>query len=175
VYRENPSVPAALPARIRRTMPAKTETAYMVAAGSGEVIAEGAFCFVKEKVIDSEEFVKIYLAGVRKYGELSKAGALMFEFIYRQISGGSAKDRDTISISYLLTVDWRPDVIRRTYERGMRELLEKHFIFRSQATDVYFVNITFMFNGNRLHLVETYQRTVTVQGESAALCELAEA
>ena len=44
----------------------------------------------------------------------------------------------------------------RTYQRGMRELLEQLFIFRSTSDDVYFVNINFMFNGNRITLAKSY-------------------
>jgi hypothetical protein len=36
----------------------------------------------------------------RKYGELKKAGALLFEFVYRELSGKSAKDKDTILLNY---------------------------------------------------------------------------
>src|SRR5271168_541778 len=81
VYRDNPSLADAFPARIQSST-TKMSDAYMVAPGTGEVIAQGAFGFVQEKIVDSEEFVKIYLAGIRRYGELSKAGALLFEFVY---------------------------------------------------------------------------------------------
>lgn len=137
----------------------------MVAPGSGEVIAHGAFGFVQEKIVDSEEFVKIYLAGIRRYGELSKAGALLFEFVYREISGRAGKDRDTVLLNYVLAVEWNSTLSRRTYERGLSELLEKGFLFRSMAADMYYVNVRFMFNGNRMVLVESYRRREAAQGE----------
>jgi len=158
VYRDNPSLADAFPARIQSTKPTKMGDAYMVAPGSGEVIAQGAFGFVQEKIVDSEEFVKIYLAGIRRYGELSKAGALLFEFVYREISGRAGKDRDTVLLNYVLAVEWNSSLSRRTYERGMSELLEKGFLFRSMAADMYFVNVRFMFNGNRMVLVDSYRR-----------------
>jgi hypothetical protein len=103
--------------------------AYMVAPGTGEVVAQGAFGFVQEKIVDSEEFVKIYLAGIRRYGELSKAGALLFEFVYREISGRAGKDRDTVLLNYVLAVEWNNTLSRRTYERGMSELTRKGLSF----------------------------------------------
>src|ERR1700680_1856833 len=69
----------------------------------------GDFGFMEENEVDSEEFVKVYLDGVRKYGELKKAGALLFEFVYRELSGKNAKDKDTIVLSYLSCVG--PSVI----------------------------------------------------------------
>lgn len=164
VYRDNPSLADAFPARIQSNT-TKMSDAYMVAPGTGEVVAQGAFGFVQEKIVDSEEFVKIYLAGIRRYGELSKAGALLFEFVYREISGRAGKDRDTVLLNYVLAVEWNSGISRRTYERGMSELLEKGFLFRSMAADMYFVNVRFMFNGNRMVLVESYRRRGAAQGE----------
>lgn len=44
----------------------------------------------------------------------------------------------------------------RSYQRGVRELLEKQFLFRSPSDEVFFVNIRFMFNGEQLAFVRTY-------------------
>jgi hypothetical protein len=44
----------------------------------------------------------------------------------------------------------------RTYQRGVRELLEKEFLYRSPSDGVFFVNIRFMFNGDRLAFVKSY-------------------
>jgi hypothetical protein len=44
----------------------------------------------------------------------------------------------------------------RKYQRGLRELLEKEFLYRSLSPSVFFINIRFMFNGDRLAFVKTY-------------------
>lgn len=165
LYEVNPSISDRFPVRIKSAKPSKAGDAFMIAPGTGEVIAKGAFAFVEEKEVDSEQFVKMYLAGIRQYGELSKAGALLFEFVYREISGREGKDKDTVAINYLLALKWKPDLAERTYYRGMSELLEKGFLFRSMAADIYFVNVRFMFNGDRMALVQSYRR----KGKAAAL------
>jgi hypothetical protein len=48
------------------------------------------------------------------------------------------------------------NMTERTYQRGMREMLEHLFIFRSTSADIYFVNINFVFNGNRITLAKSY-------------------
>jgi hypothetical protein len=50
---------------------------------------------------DTAEFVKVYLAGIKRYGQLSKAGAMIFECIHREISGASGKDKDTVTLDFL--------------------------------------------------------------------------
>ncbi|GHO66542.1 hypothetical protein KSC_054340 [Ktedonobacter sp. SOSP1-52] len=169
IYEVNPSLSEALPVRIRTNKPNKLGGAYMVAPGTGEVVGRGAFAFVEEKEVDSEQFVKIYLAGLRQYGELSKAGATIFEFVYKEISGRDSKDKDTVTLNFLLAQRWKADLSRRTYERGMNELLEKGFLYRSLAADVYFVNVRFMFNGDRMVLVQSYRRKGSI---AAAQTEL---
>ena len=128
----------------------------MVAPGTGEVLAKGAFAFVEEKPIDPEQFVKVYLAGIKQHGQLSKSGAMLFEFVYRELC--YAQDKDTIELNYLLATVWKPTLTKPTFYRGMRELLEKEFLYRSFTTDKYFVNVRFMFNGNRVVLVKSFFR-----------------
>ena len=159
VYETNPSVVEGnFPLRISTGKQKHGGSAYMVSADTGQVLGTGAFGFVEEKVLDNEQFVKVYLDGIKKYGELSKAGAQLFEFVYREISGMSGKDKDTVVLNFFLAQRWKPDLTRRTYERGMNELLEKGFLFRSVGADMYFVNVRFMFNGDRMVVVKAYRR-----------------
>ena len=44
----------------------------------------------------------------------------------------------------------------RSYQRGVRELLEKEFLYRSPNDGVFFVSIRFMFNGDRLAFMKSY-------------------
>jgi hypothetical protein len=45
----------------------------------------------------------------------------------------------------------------RTYLRGLRELLQKEFLYRSpEDVGTFFVNIRFMFKGDRLAFVKAY-------------------
>jgi len=167
IYETNPSV-GRFPVRIKRSDVKAGQSVYMVAPGTGEIIGRGAFGFVAEEEVDSEEFVKVYLEGVRKYGELKKAGTLIFEFVYRELSGKEAKDKDTVMLNYLLAKRWKSNLTERTYFRGMNELLAKEFLYRTMAADVYFVNVRFMFNGDRLILAKSYRRKQpkeTFQGE----------
>jgi hypothetical protein len=158
VFLENPSLIDAFPVRIKPKPSKKLDDAYMVSPGTGEIVAKGSFAFIEEKEVDAEQFVKVYLDGIRTYGQLSKPGALLFEFVYREMSGRKAKDKDTITLNYPLALMWKPDLARATFFRGMKELLEKSFLFRSIGADNYFVNVRFMFNGDRMVLVKSYRR-----------------
>jgi hypothetical protein len=158
VYKTNPSLSDALPIKIKSKKPSVMGEAYMVSPGTGEIVAKGAFGFIEEQEVDTERFVKIYLAGIRQYGRLTKAGALLFEFVYESMSGRKAKDKDTITISLALAQEWNSKLAKTTYYRGLNELLDQGFLFRSyDSTDHYFVNVRFMFNGDRVVLVQSYR------------------
>lgn len=158
IYFTNPSLDETIPRKIKTVNSSKLGKALVIAPESGEVITQGAFGFMEEKEVDTEQFVKIYLAGIRKYAELTKSGSLLFEFIYEQLSGTKGKDQDKIGINFYLVNQWRPKIMQRTYERGMRELIDKEFVFHSVIADMYFINVRYLFNGDRIVLAQSYTR-----------------
>ena len=160
IYESNPSADYTLPVRVKSKKPSKIGDSYVISR-DGEVLANGAMAFVEETEVDTEHFLKIYLAGIRQYGQLSQSGATLFEYVYRELSGKYGKDKDTVVINYLLAQRWMESLSRRTYDRGLKELLDKEFIFRSLSTDNFYVNIRYMFNGDRLVIAKAYRRKKT--------------
>lgn len=136
----------------------KTGSALMITPDTGQVLSEGCLGFIEEKEVDTATFVKVYLAGIKQYAQLSKAGAAIFEIVYKEISGLSGKDKDTVEINYYVAQEHITSLAKRTFERGLNELLSKEFLYRSVITDKYFVNVNFMFNGDRMVVVKAYRR-----------------
>jgi hypothetical protein len=158
IYDENPSIVGRFPVAMRSTSKANGKQAMMIAPDTGEVLAEGTFGFITEEEVDSEQFVKIYFAGVKQHGQLTKAGLTVFEFVFNQMSGAAGKDRDTVMLNHYIATKHLPDLSRSTFYRGLNELLEKEFLFRSPAADLYFINVRFMFNGDRMVVMKAYRR-----------------
>lgn len=159
LYRLNPSLSQSLPIKAKYKKPCDTSSAYRIVHDTGEIVSQGVVGFLEEQEIDTEQFVKIYLAGIRQYGNLTKAGAKLFEYVYEQMSGHKAKDTDTVTISLNLVKDWHPKLAKTTYYRGLSELLDQGFLFRYFGSeDMYFVNVRYMFNGDRIVLAKSYRR-----------------
>jgi hypothetical protein len=76
---------------------------------------------------DQGQFVKIYLAGIKNTAKLTKAGMQIFEIVYNQMRGNP---------------QFGVEMSERTYQLGLRELLENESLYRSPSADVFFVNIT---------------------------------
>lgn len=97
---------------------------------------------------DRHRFIKFYLDGIRQFVRLNQSGADLFEFVCEQLSSETDRNKDTVCLTYVLANKWRPDLNRRTYSRGLANLLDREFIFRSMLNDIYFINVRFVFNGD---------------------------
>ena len=100
--------------------------------------------------------MKLFLAGVKQAAGLSKSGLNLFEVVYRELQGRPGEDR--VILNFYTASEYIDGLTDRTYRRGLRELLDKQFLYRSPSEGVFFVNIRFMFNGDRLAFVKGYQR-----------------
>jgi hypothetical protein len=151
IYTSNPSVPSAEEIRKpKRTRLGNELKGLVVDNGSGEVLGHGGAMVYEWEEVDKERFVKLYLAGLKQAAGLSKAGLAVFELVYNQLQDKPGQDTITLS---LLTAGMK----KTTYYNGLRELLEKEFLFRSPYDGTFFVNIRFMFNGDRLAFVKGYK------------------
>lgn len=157
IYESNPSVNHSLVTRIKPRKQSRIGESFIISK-DGHVLADGAIAFLEDQEVDTEQFVKIFLSGIRQYSQLNKSGATLFEYVYKELSGNDGKDKDTVTINYLLVQRWMESISRRTYDRGLKELLDKEFIFRSLSTDNFYVNIQYMFNGDRIVLAKSYRR-----------------
>jgi hypothetical protein len=119
---------------------------------SGEIKGIGGMGFWWEEEVDRSRFVKLFLDGIKQAADLSKTGMQVFELVYHQMRANPGSDE--IKLNQYLANDH--GINARTYQRGVRELLEKEFLYRSPSDGVFFVNIRFMFNGDRLAFVRTY-------------------
>lgn len=70
----------------------------------------------------------------------------------------------------------RIDIPERTFRHCLRQLLEREFLYEILVDGIYFVNITYMFNGDRLAFVPMIKRLAYFEifQSSAALRQLTE-
>ena len=165
VYRSNPSIPNAESIRMRKKVRYGDEKkGFVVDTGSGEVISVGGVGFYEFEEVDNTKFVKLFLAGIKQAAGLSKSGLTIFELVYKELQQHPGEDE--IKLSYYTASEQLKGLTERTYQRGLRELLDKRFLYRSPSDGVFFVNIRFMFNDDRLAFVKGYRRKgAAVQNE----------
>lgn len=154
VYRTNPSVPATsgMMTRSKRFHVPGGKASVIVDHSSGEIKGLGGMGFWWEEEVDTTRFVKLFLDGIKQAADLSKRGMQVFELVYNAMRSNPGSDE--IKLNQYVARDH--GISDRTYQRGVRELLEKEFLYRSPSDGVFFVNIRFMFNGDRLAFVRSY-------------------
>lgn len=152
-YKTNPSirVGAAVSTRTRTTQVAKVGKAVLIDDG-GNVLGKGSIAFMESTEVDKTQFVKLYVEGLRSITGLSKPGSAVCEIVYEQMQ--EKPNNDHIVLKYAFDKD--KGITERTYRRGVRDLLEKEILFASQVEGMYFLNILYMFNGNRLHFIKSH-------------------
>src|SRR5262245_17566890 len=134
--------------------------------GTGELIGAGVRHFFKFEEVDASRFVKLFLDGMKQAAGLSKAGMQVFELVYRQLQ--DSPNTDQIALSWHLAKQRGLEIAERTYRHGLRQLLEREFLFESLVDGLYYVNIRYMFNGDRLTFIRGYKlKRDTGQGELA--------
>lgn len=149
VYAKNPSIPDLGEFKRPKKLKYGDDRRGFMVTGEGEFRGGGAISYEWEEV-DQERFVKLYLAGLKQAAGLSKTGVMVFEIVYDALRENPGKDFVMLSAA-------TSGLEERTYQRGLRELLKKEFLYRSPYDGMFFVNIRFMFNGDRLAFVKGYK------------------
>lgn len=133
---------------------------------TGEILGRTQITTVK--LVDEEEFVKIFTREIRLAFELSSAGyktlwvliyvmqqsinkdsvfldaTALDDFLHNQNSKNPEKEELKLSAS--------------TFRRGLRELVDSKIIAKSVRRGEYFINPSFAFNGNRIEYINIVQK-----------------
>lgn len=112
--------------------------------------------FWEAEEVDSTKFVKLFVQGVKALKELTGAGTKVFEVLYLRVQENIGKDQIFMafsSVDQALTPMSNP-----TYDRGMRELIEKGFIAATPSQGMFWLNPSFVWNGDRLAFVKEYRK-----------------
>ena len=123
------------------------------------VIQSNIAGFWEAEEVDSTKFVKLFVQGVKALKELTGAGTKVFEVLYLRVQENIGKDRVFMALS---EVDQAlTPMSEATYTRGMRELIEKGFIAATPTQGWYWLNPSFVWNGDRLAFVKEYRRALS--------------
>ena len=132
IYQTNPSIPSETEIKKNQRVQIGSEKkGLLVDNGSGEILGHGAAIVYEWEEVDKERFVKLYLAGLKQAAGLTKAGLMMFEIVYHQLRENPGKD-------IVMLDQMSSGLEKHTYHRGLRELLERKFIFRSTNPGLFF-------------------------------------
>ena len=135
----------------------------LINTDTGEVHNPEIAGFWAAEVVDSTKFVKLYVNGVKALAELTAAGTKVFEVLYRKMQDVIGTDQVYMSFG---TVDQGiTPMSKATYTRGLHELINKGFLAASPDLGLFWINPSFLWNGDRLAFLNEYYR----KGSQAAI------
>ncbi len=100
-----------------------------------------------QRIVDKDEFVKIFISGITNIVDLSQLAQQVLSYFFTASKIGDDK-------VYFNMVECCEFTNKSTVScsRGLTELLEKDFIARSSQMNIYFINVNYFFKGDRYTL-----------------------
>lgn len=145
--------------RTKRRLVKSGRSEDLVNPATGEITGIAAIHQIEER--DDSEFVKVFAAGVAASYELSKTAQRVFQVVLDQyqktpMTGGFA---DSVELFWFGEGIAGCDVgiSESTWNRGLRELLEKRFI-SPKTSSSFWVNPALFFKGDRVMFIKEYRK-----------------
>lgn len=114
---------------------------------SGEQTGHVAFMKIQE--YDKQQFVKFYVDNLKMFFGLSKKAIRVLVYIMQALK----PRKDTVLIDTLDCAEYT-NYARSTVFSAIAELLENKFIARTKTNQLYYINPSIFFNGNRASFVK---------------------
>lgn len=117
------------------------------------------------KVVDEEEFVKVFADGVKRSYDLNSPGFKLLQVVLRLYHAQPGRNQDQV---YVHAQDAIEDPVmpisERTFQRGLKELLKKRFLANTTRPGWYWTNPHLFFKGDRAAFMTEYVKRKTVPG-----------
>lgn len=132
---------------------------------TGEVQAVTSIHTVEEK--DDQNFVKVFADGIKASFGLTRTAHRVFQAVLEEYQETPMTNGYADSI-YLHFFDGglsgrmiTPPMSEKTFQRGLKELMEKEFL-APRSANMFWVNPALFFKGNRVAFIKEYRRKSSV-------------
>ncbi|EHK4824073.1 hypothetical protein I4Y03_004699 [Salmonella enterica subsp. enterica serovar Abony] len=106
--------------------------------------------------VDKEEFIKLYTSQIKAYFDLTKTAYKVFFIFLRIYQDAIGKDHFYLSCKKAMSLAEKIDhfvLSESIFYRGIKELIEKRIIAKTNEKNWYFINSAIVFNGDRARFV----------------------
>jgi hypothetical protein len=142
LYENNPFLLSSVKTKTKRIVNKRGDM-MLVNSSTGEIQSQIAGFWEGEEV-ETTQFIKLFINGVKALAELTNAGTKIFKMLYLEMQKNIGKDQ--VYLSY--TAVNKEEISRSTFSRGLSELIEKNFIAAMPAIGWYWVNPDYIWNGD---------------------------
>lgn len=119
---------------------------------TGEVV--GNTTFVKKKIVDEDQFTKLYLSQFQAFFDLTQVGLKVFGYIMTCMKASS----DMIYFDKEACKTYTQYKSSVSIYKGIAELLNGGIIARGWSDSIFFLNPLIVWNGSRVTFVTQYEK-----------------
>lgn len=127
-------------------------------SNSGGAIEHSGIHIVKET--DQEEFLKIYTKNIKSIFDLKPTTQRVLQYLMAELQ--KTPNVDAIYLAWIGVEEYfsheQVNVSRPSFQRALKELLEKGFIAESTRPSMFWFNPNLFFNGDRMTFIHEYRR-----------------
>ena len=124
----------------------------------GESITHSGVHVIKE--VDENEFLKVYTKNIKAIFDLKPTAQRVLQYLMAELQ--KTPNADAIYLAWVGAEEYFSehdlDVSRASFQRALKELLEKGFIAESTKPNMFWFNPNLFFNGDRMTFVHEYRR-----------------
>lgn len=123
---------------------------------------------VHTQEVDKEEFIKLYTSQIKAYFDLTKTAYKVFFIFLRIYQDAIGKDHFYLSCKKAMSLAEKIDhfaLSESIFYRGVKELIEKRIIAKTNEKNWYFINPAIVFNGDRARFVSEIVKKKEVMEE----------
>lgn len=124
---------------------------------------------VHTQEVDKEEFIKLYTSQIKAYFDLTKTAYKVFFIFLRIYQNAIGKDHFYLSCKKAMSLAEKIDqfvLSESIFYRGIKELIDKRIIAKTNEKNWYFTNPAIVFNGDRTRFVsEIIKKKETIEAQ----------
>ena len=125
----------------------------VVDKSTGAVNKQKILILGEQKVVDTQEYSKVYMGSLSKFFGLSKKALVMLDYIMENIKYGE----DRICLYYPDVKD-KTGMVKTTMYSSIKQMLRVNMLAKASTPGCYYINPAVMFKGERITIVMDYIR-----------------
>ena len=114
--------------------------------------------FYRKQKVDNETFLKLYPKYLKLFFGLSSTAIKVLLYIFSELQKPDYKNTNVLYFYIQDCMDMAGYNSRSAVYNGLVELIRVNFIQRHKLSNLYYVNPEVVFNGNRMLIVEEFER-----------------
>lgn len=121
--------------------------------------------FTTKKIVDRSQFIKVYINAFPVLSDLKNSTKIVYQYILLQVSKEVGRDIFHFSFrDYCQLCEQNLSLIKvseKTYYNAIQELLDKEILYKCTSPSLFFINIDYIFNGDRLRFITEFHTRKT--------------